>query len=123
MVTRNDYSLGVFNGDVGVCMIDEKSVPWIYFPDRQNFKRIRASRLGSIEPAYVITVHKSQGSEFNQVNLLLPKKETPILSKELIYTAITRARTKFSLYGSIEMFVKGASRKTQRFTGLRDKLE
>ncbi|MEX0648046.1 MAG: exodeoxyribonuclease V subunit alpha [Balneolaceae bacterium] len=122
MVTRNDYALGVFNGDTGVCTLDENNTARIHFPGRDGFKRIRADRISHLEPAYVLTAHKSQGSEFEKVNLLLPKKDTPILTKELIYTAITRAGKQFTLYGPMELFEKGAQRRTERFTGLREKL-
>ena len=81
-------------------------------------KRIQAKRLTHFSPAYFLTVHKSQGSEFNRINLLLPQRETPILTRELIYTAITRARESFALYGDLDRFITGIRKKTQRFSGL-----
>lgn len=122
LITQNDYNLGVFNGDMGVAVIDEKNSVWVYVETGSEIKRFKPQRLSHYDPAYFLTVHKSQGSEFNHVNFLLPQKDTPILTKELIYTAITRARESFSLYGNLDLFEKGISRETVRFTGLGEML-
>ena len=120
IITRNSYSLGVFNGDMGVCLRDESGELRVYVESGSEIKKLQPGRLSDYAPAYFLTVHKSQGSEFNHVNLLLPKRDTPILTRELLYTAITRARMSFSLYGSIELFSKGAGRETVRYTGLKN---
>ena len=122
MITHNDYNLGVFNGDMGIAITDDDESIWIYVESGPEIKRFKPQRLSHFDPAYFLTVHKSQGSEFNHVNFLLPQKDTPILTKELIYTAITRARESFSLYGSLDLFEKGMRRETLRFTGLGEML-
>ena len=118
MVTQNDYNLGVFNGDLGVSLENEEGALWVYVESGSQLKRIHPGRLMNVNSAYFLTVHKSQGSEFDQVRLLLPRKDTPILTRELIYTAITRARTSFSLLGDLNLFEKGVFRKSERYTGL-----
>lgn len=118
IVTQNDYSTGVFNGDLGVCM-QEGGHFWIYIETGSQVKRVRPDRIRHLEPFYFLTVHKSQGSEFDEVNLLMPPKDHQLLTRELIYTAITRARSRFRLYGGLELFEAGVKRKTERYTGLR----
>jgi len=118
MITQNDYNLGVFNGDMGVCVKDRAGNHHVYIESGSELKRIQAKRLSHFTPAYFLTVHKSQGSEFNRINLLLPQRETPILTRELIYTAITRARKSFVLYGDMGRFMAGIRKRTQRFSGL-----
>ncbi|WP_069131004.1 exodeoxyribonuclease V subunit alpha [Rhodohalobacter halophilus] len=123
IITRNSYSLGVFNGDMGVCLHDGSGELRIYVESGSEIKKLQPSRLTDYAPAYFLTVHKSQGSEFNHVNLLLPKRDTPILTRELLYTAITRARNSFTLYGEMGLFAKGVSRQTVRYTGLKNLVE
>ncbi|MDR9367105.1 MAG: exodeoxyribonuclease V subunit alpha [Balneolaceae bacterium] len=120
MITQNDYNLGIFNGDMGVTLVDEDDSIWVFVESGSEIKKFKPHRLSHFDPAYFLTVHKSQGSEFDRVNLLLPQKDTPILTKELIYTAITRARESFELYGNLKLFSEGIQRETQRFTGLGD---
>lgn len=123
MITRNDYSIGVYNGDLGVCVDRENSKMEVVFTDNKgHLKRISPYRIKHFEPAYILTVHKSQGSEFNHVNFILPGRDTKLLTKELIYTAITRARKSFRLWGNRELFKTGIERKTVRFTGLQSRL-
>ncbi len=118
IITRNDYNLGVFNGDLGVCLQDEKKGRQVYVESGGGIHRINPRRLTHFSPAYFLTVHKSQGSEFRQVNLLLPRDDTPILTKELIYTAITRSIDHFTLFGDPELFILGTNRRMERYTGL-----
>jgi exodeoxyribonuclease V alpha subunit len=123
LVTRNDYSIGVFNGDLGVSVDRGDGKMEVLFTDyKGHLKRFSPYRIKQFEPAYILTVHKSQGSEFNHVNFLLPDRDTQLLTKELIYTAITRARKSFRLLGSRELFKQGVKRKTVRFTGLQSRL-
>lgn len=123
LVTRNDYTLGVFNGDLGVCTMKPDASPWITFVKKEGeTKQIPAYRLQDFEPGYVLTVHKSQGSEFRNVTLLLPHADTPVFTKELLYTAVTRAKKSFKLYGNPEILQLGSERKTVRYTGLGDKI-
>ena len=118
IITRNDYDLGVYNGDFGVCMKSNEDDRFlIHVQSGAGVKTIRPERLQDYKPAFFLTVHKSQGSEFDTVNLLMPKDDVPILTKELLYTAITRAKQEFVLYGDKLMFVKGSARSTERFSG------
>ena len=101
LVTRNDYGLGLMNGDTGVALRfieDGEAKLRVAFrqPDR-TIKQILPSRLADIETVYAMTVHKSQGSEFAHVGLVLPDKASPVLTRELVYTGISRARQWFSL--------------------------
>ncbi|MGM0746213.1 ATP-binding domain-containing protein, partial [Rhodohalobacter sp.] len=120
IITRNSYSQGVFNGDLGVCTRDEDGKVKVYVESGSEIKKLQPNRLTDYAPAYFLTVHKSQGSEFEDVNLLLPKRDTPILTRELLYTAITRARSSFNLYGDLDLFAKGIQRETLRYTGLKE---
>lgn len=120
IVTRNDYDLGVFNGDFGVCIrsADDENRYFIHVQSGTGIKKIRPERLQNFRPAYFLTVHKSQGSEFDKINLLMPKEDVPVLTKELLYTAITRAKRRFVLYGNKALFMKGSNESTERFSGL-----
>ena len=105
MITRNDYNLGLMNGDVGITLKDSTGKLRVAFPSedsRDDVKIIWISpmRLPDVESAYAITVHKSQGSEFNHLALILPETRSPVLTRELIYTAITRAKENFTLLES-----------------------
>ena len=120
IITQNDYTLGLFNGDLGVCMRDTTGQLWLYVESGATTKRIKPDRVLHFNPAYFLTVHKSQGSEFDHVQLLLPRHDNPLITRELIYTAITRARKKFSLHGNLSLFRKGIDRQTRRYTMLRE---
>jgi len=99
MITRNDYSLAVFNGDIGISLPDplQKSSMRVYFLEGKVVRSVLASRLQNVETAYAMTVHKSQGSEFQHTVLVLPPEVSPVMTRELIYTGITRSRN-FSLW-------------------------
>lgn len=120
IITRNNYSLGVFNGDLGVCVRDGDGTLRVVVKAGSEMRMLQPNRLTDCSPAYFLTVHKSQGSEFDRVNLLLPRRDTPVLSRELLYTAVTRARHSFSLHGEAELFAKGLRRNTVRYTGLKE---
>ncbi|WP_262966458.1 exodeoxyribonuclease V subunit alpha [Methylobacter psychrophilus] len=105
MITRNDYNLGLMNGDVGITLKDSTGKLRVAFPgedahDAVNILWISPMRLPDVETAFAITVHKSQGSEFNHVALVLPETKSPVLTRELVYTAITRAKENFTLLES-----------------------
>lgn len=109
IVLQNDYSTGLMNGDIGICLSvqgaaqsgqTELRVAFLQ-PDEQQGYKVRwflPGRLPPLESAFALTVHKSQGSEFQHAILLLPPSDSPVLTRELIYTAITRAKSRFSLY-------------------------
>ena len=96
MVTRNDYHLNLMNGDVGQCLPTAQGLR-VAFPDGQGGVRwILPSRLEGVETVWAMTVHKSQGSEYDHVLMVLPDREAPVLTRELLYTGVTRAKTRLS---------------------------
>lgn len=99
MVTRNDASLGIFNGDVGVVLpsFSNRQALRAYFLDGEQTRSVAVGRLAHVETAFVMTVHKSQGSEFEHTLLVLPDSGEQVLNRQLVYTGITRARGYFSL--------------------------
>jgi exodeoxyribonuclease V alpha subunit len=97
MVTRNDAQLGVFNGDVGVVLPNTDGKLKAWFLDGDALRSVSVMRLAQVETAFVMTVHKSQGSEFEHTALVLPPGGAEVLSRELVYTGITRARQQFTL--------------------------
>ncbi|WP_036114938.1 MULTISPECIES: exodeoxyribonuclease V subunit alpha [Luteibacter] len=127
MVTRNDYALGLMNGDVGVTL-------WVpdgqgamalrvafSVADEQAGERIRfvvPSRLSAVDTVFAMTVHKSQGSEFEHTALALPPEPSPVLTRELVYTGVTRARKAFTLLASADILGYAIARKTRRASGL-----
>lgn len=121
IVTRNDYSTGVFNGDIGITLYDplrEKS-PRVYFLEGQAVRSVLATRLRHVETAYAMTVHKSQGSEFRHTVMVLPQENSPVVTRELVYTGITRARDYFTLVSPMPaVFEEAVKQRTQRASGL-----
>jgi len=126
MITKNDYNLGLFNGDIGITLSDPESAGSglsVFFPDAAgDVKQIPTHRLGDCETVFAMTVHKSQGSEFDHVILLLPEKDYPLLTRELIYTGVTRARHHVSIWGPESVLRAAIARKIERTSGLRDAL-
>jgi exodeoxyribonuclease V alpha subunit len=123
MITRNDYSLHLFNGDVGITLTDEQGGLRVYFgkPDG-SVHSVAPARIGGHETAFAMTVHKSQGSEFDHVVLLLPEKSSPLVSRELLYTAVTRARSRFECWGNEAVLKAGVGNLTARQSGLQELL-
>ena len=128
MVTRNDYSLGLMNGDVGICLRmplpgQDRSGLRVVFPRNDgsgDLRLVLPSRLGAVETVFAMTVHKSQGSEFAHTALILPETLSPVLTRELIYTGITRARQHFSLIETrAGLFPQAVQRQVLRRSGLR----
>jgi exodeoxyribonuclease V alpha subunit len=124
MVTRNDYNLKLFNGDIGVVLPDAASgEPRAFFPGPDNeVRKFLPLRLPEHQTAYALTVHKSQGSEFERVLLVLPDRESPVLTRELLYTGITRARQSVELWFEEKVFRAALGRRVSRASGLRDAL-
>lgn len=132
MITRNNYNLEVFNGDIGLIMPDAESENSLsaYFPASDGFKKIPISLLPEFEPAFAMTVHKSQGSEYREVWLLPPSSENPAqeigeseafgLDNALLYTAITRARERFTFWGGQQIFSAAVGMKKERQTALKE---
>jgi exodeoxyribonuclease V alpha subunit len=167
MITRNDYNLKLFNGDVGIVLPEDypaaaraaaatspeggkpsglqahpvtQGLPGhqpgegpeadssagslrVFFPPVAGQPRsFLPARLPPHETVYAMTVHKSQGSEFDQVLLLLPDRDSPVLTRELLYTAVTRARHKMVVWGRDDVLRTAVARRVQRSSGLRDAL-
>ena len=125
LITRNDYNLHLFNGDVGIIMPfgnEEQRLMALFISDRDDFRHVSPARLPDYEHGYAMTVHKSQGSEFDRVLLILPDRDVPVLTRELVYTAITRARTKVAIWGNRDVFKAAIKRRIERNSGLRDAL-
>jgi exodeoxyribonuclease V alpha subunit len=126
LITRNDYRLELFNGDIGITMQDPNSNSrdlYVYFSGASGkLRRFLPHRLPEHETAYAITVHKSQGSEFETVLLILPNQDYPVLSRELLYTGITRAKRHISIWGREEIIKTTILRKIHRNSGLKDAL-
>ncbi len=94
MVTRNDAALGLMNGDVGLCLPRDGRLRVAFPVGETGVRWVAASRLEDVETVFAMTVHKSQGSEFDQVLLVLPDQLNPVLTRELLYTGLTRAKTR-----------------------------
>lgn len=120
LVTRNDYSLRLMNGDIGICMQWPQGPLRVAFADGHGGIRwILPSRLQSVETVFAMTVHKSQGSEFTHTALVLPDHSSPVLTRELVYTAITRSKQKFTLLSSSDSVLERAlQQQVQRASGL-----
>ncbi|MDP8977768.1 MAG: exodeoxyribonuclease V subunit alpha [Actinomycetota bacterium] len=123
LVTRNDYQLGVFNGDVGVVVARPDGEVEVAFPAAAGrVTRVSPTRLEAIETVHAMTVHKSQGSQFREVVVVLPGPDSPILTRELLYTAVTRASEALTLVGGADAVRAAVARPIQRASGLREAL-
>lgn len=126
LIGRNDYNLKLFNGDIGIFLPDMESGGSdfrVFFPGPGGrFRSFHPMRLPEHETVYAMTVHKSQGSEFDNVLFILPERATPVLTRELIYTAITRSRHHISLLGSESVLRAAITQSTRRLSGLSDAL-
>jgi exodeoxyribonuclease V alpha subunit len=122
MVTVNDYELQLFNGDTGVIAVGPEGRLAAAFERRGALTWISPTRLRAAESVYAMTVHKSQGSQFDEVVVVLPEPTSPILTRQLLYTAVTRARTRVILVGSYEALRRGVERPISRASGLGDRL-
>ena len=126
MVTRNDTALGLFNGDIGVVMPDADSpgrLQAVFLDAGGDERVVSLGRLPEHETAYAMTVHKAQGSQARQVVLVLPTQLSPVLSRELIYTGITRAEQSLEIWAAHEVLAGAIGRSAQRATGLADRLQ
>ncbi|HYH51993.1 MAG TPA: exodeoxyribonuclease V subunit alpha [Acidimicrobiia bacterium] len=119
LVTENDYTLGLYNGDTGVVVAAGGERLAAVFERRGQILEFSPARLSAVETVHVMTVHKSQGSQFDTVAALLPDPDSPILTRELLYTAVTRARRRLILAGSEESLRAAVTRPVARSSGLR----
>jgi exodeoxyribonuclease V alpha subunit len=124
IVTQNNYALGLFNGDIGLVRADENGIVKVWFENEKGeIEGFLPALLNKIETVFALTVHKSQGSEFEQVYIVLPQQENAaILSRELLYTAVTRAKKSVILQASIEVILKAVRTKVKRTSGITQRL-
>jgi exodeoxyribonuclease V alpha subunit len=123
LVTRNDYVLDLMNGDIGITLPDEGGDLKVFFSDDAGgYRAVAPSRMPPHDTAYATTVHKAQGSEFEEVMLVLPDKSSPLVTRELLYTAVTRARARVTLCAGDDVIRAAIGSPTRRFSGLRARL-
>lgn len=124
LITDNDYQRQLFNGDVGICIRDSNQLVWVWFsgPDPGQVRPFLPSALPAHESAFAMTVHKAQGSEFDHIWLQLSPTPNQVLSRELIYTALTRARSSAHIAATEEVLRHALVRATDRVGGLCQRL-
>jgi exodeoxyribonuclease V alpha subunit len=122
IVTQNDYSLGLFNGDTGVVIARPDGGLTVAFRRGAEIVTVSPSRLAAVDTAFAMTAHRAQGSEFDEVVVLLPPASSRILTRELLYTAVTRARRSVVLVGTEESVRAAVSRPIARASGLTARL-
>ncbi|MEU7816102.1 exodeoxyribonuclease V subunit alpha [Pseudonocardia sp. NPDC049154] len=121
LVTANDYDLGLYNGDTGVVVRQGGALRAVF--GRPNAPQSFApARLGGVQTVHAMTVHRSQGSQFARVTVVLPPPDSPLLTRELLYTAVTRARTAVRIVGSEEAVRAAVARPVSRASGLRERM-
>ncbi|KHT63131.1 exodeoxyribonuclease V subunit alpha [Photobacterium gaetbulicola] len=126
MISQNDHGLGLYNGDIGIAMHDREADPLtgnrvlrVYFemPDG-TIRGVLPSRLPEHETVYAMTIHKSQGSEFADTLMVLPPDFSPILTRELVYTGVTRAKSKLYMFATKDVLSRSVTMRTERASGL-----
>ncbi|QJC32648.1 exodeoxyribonuclease V subunit alpha [Enterobacteriaceae endosymbiont of Donacia dentata] len=124
IITQNDSFLNLFNGDIGVTYLDKSNqkLKIKFLLTNKKYTIVDIKNLPAYEIAYAITVHKSQGSEFKNVSLVLPNKLYPLLTRELIYTAITRAKKNITIYSSELIFYNSIKLKIKRYSNIKKKI-
>ena len=123
MVLRNDPLLKLFNGDIGITLPGAQGEPLVHFADAAGgYRVLPAQRLPAHETAFALTVHKAQGSEFDALLVLLPAQTSRVLTRELLYTALTRARRQVALAGAAPVLAAAVARGSERHSGLSARL-
>ncbi|MHB1536044.1 MAG: exodeoxyribonuclease V subunit alpha [Acidimicrobiales bacterium] len=122
LVTKNDYELQLFNGDTGVVIAGADGSPVAVFERPAGLRLVSPARLGSVESLHAMTIHKSQGSQFDEVVVILPDADGPIMTRELLYTAVTRARLRVTVVGKESVLRGAVCRPIARASGLRERL-
>lgn len=122
MVTENHYGIGLFNGDIGLLWRNESGRLLAAFQEGEDGIRwVSPGRLPRVESVYAMTIHKTQGSEFEHVVMILPDKESMVFSRELLYTGITRASKRFTLRGDESVWGAAIDNRMQRYSGLQSR--
>ena len=124
IIVRNDYNVGLFNGDLGIVLPDAVTGELRVFfrGEGDEVLNFAPGRLPAHEPAFALTVHKSQGSEFHDALVILPERDAPVLTRELVYTGITRVREMVEVWASEGILRQTIERKIERSSGLRERL-
>jgi exodeoxyribonuclease V alpha subunit len=122
LVTENDYGLNLYNGDTGVVIAAGDGQVSAAFERQGRIVELSPTRLAAVDTVYAMTVHKSQGSQFQTAAVVLPEPSSQILTRELLYTAVTRAREELILIGSEEAIRVAVARPIARASGLRSRL-
>jgi len=126
LITANNYELDLFNGDVGIALKAEEGHHQlqVYFAESafENIRCFAPGRLPQHQSVYAMTIHKSQGSEFEDILIVLPTSDSPVLTRELLYTGITRAKRNLSILATESVIRSAVSRRIERTSGLRDAL-
>lgn len=117
MVLQNSYEMGLFNGDIGICLQTSRGLE-VFFENKHQGIAVNLLNEEMIATAYAMTIHKSQGSEFEHVAITFDDSNSRLLSKELIYTAVTRAKKQVSIYSSLTALEQAIKTPTRRQTGL-----
>ena len=126
MITQNNTALQLYNGDIGICLPDKEQEDQlrVFFQRADgSIKKYLPARIPHCETIFAMTIHKSQGSEFEEVLIILPEIINPALTKELLYTAITRAKKTIKLATNAAIFSSTVQQKVQRTTGLINKFQ
>ncbi len=121
MVTSNHYELGLYNGDIGLLWPHQGRLQ-VAFPQEQTLRWLSVARLPDLQTVYAMTIHKTQGSEYDQVALLLPQHPGPLLSRELLYTGLTRARNHLHVKTTQSIWQAAVARQIRRYSGLAQRL-
>lgn len=124
MVTRNYYNLGLFNGDTGIVRKNDKGELAVFFEEKGELREVPTAFLSGVETVFAMTIHKSQGSEFDQVLIILPETEDlALLTRELLYTGVTRARNKVVIQAQPPIVEQTILRRVERSSGIQDRLK
>jgi exodeoxyribonuclease V alpha subunit len=118
LVTRNDAGLRLFNGDVGIAVPDAQGRLRVVFQDGAGHRALAPARLPPHQGAFALSVHRAQGAEFEDVLLVLPAQASRVLSRELLYTGLTRARGSVTVVGSAAVIEGAIATPTRRDSGL-----
>lgn len=122
MVTRNDYAMGLFNGDIGIALPTAQGLRLVFRQAGGGYRWVSPATLPQHETAFAMTVHKSQGSEFAEAAVVLPARASRVLTRELVYTAVTRARERVILYAASAVLAQAIVARTERDSGLAARL-